>query len=103
MPDTPFSATGANSKPDLETHADTILRASGSALRHYSMGSTRQRILDAVEAVRTHDRDDLLELISEAISDSLDVDWRPIDAAHYVIRALEDAGIVKAIEGECPE
>ena len=88
---------------DLERHADAILRAAGSALRHYSMNGTRQRILEAVEAVRTHDRDDLLELIREAISDSLDADWRPIDAAEYVIRALEDAGIVKAIEGERPE
>ncbi len=54
---------------------------------------------DAAGALALDD-DELADLISEAISDSLDVDWRPIDAARYVIRALEDAGIVKAIEQE---
>ena len=69
-------------------------------MHNYTMPATRQRILDAVAAVITHDREELLELIREAISESLDVDWRPIDAAEYVIRALEGAGIVKAIEQE---
>lgn len=85
---------------NIEAHADTILRASGSALHNYTMPANRQRILDAVAAAITHDREELLDLISEAISDSLDVDWRPIDAAAYVVRALEDAGIVKVIEQE---
>lgn len=42
-----------------------------------------------------HDREELIDLISEAISDSLDADWRAIDGAEYVLRALEEAGIVK--------
>lgn len=51
-----------------------------------------------------HDREELIDLIREAISDSLDADWRAIDGAEYVLRALEEAGIVKTfVRGtECP-
>ena len=42
---------------------------------------------DAASALALDD-DELADLISEAISDSLDVDWRPIDAARYVVTAL---------------
>lgn len=51
-----------------------------------------------------YDREELIDLISEAISDSLDADWRAIDGAEYVLRALEEAGIVKTfVRGtECP-
>ena len=51
-----------------------------------------------------HDREELIDLISEAISDSLDADWRATDGAEYVLRALEEAGIVKTfVRGtECP-
>ena len=47
-----------------------------------------------------HDRQDLLDLIADALSDSLDMDWRTIDGAEYVLRALEEAGIVKTYEAE---
>lgn len=39
-----------------------------------------------------HDREELIDLISEAISDSLDADWRAIDGAEYVLRAREEYG-----------
>lgn len=42
----------------------------------------------SVGTVLALDDDELADLISEAISDSLDVDWRPIDAARYVVTAL---------------
>ena len=35
-----------------------------------------------------HDREELIDLISEAISDSLDVDWTPRDGARTIIAAL---------------
>ena len=35
-----------------------------------------------------HDREELIDLIREAISDSLDADWRPIDAARAITAAL---------------
>ena len=36
---------------DLEAHAEAILRAAGSSLRHYTMPGTREAILAAVDAV----------------------------------------------------
>lgn len=47
-----------------------------------------------------HDRQALIDLIAEALSDSLDADWRTIDGAEYVLRALEEAAIVKTFEQE---
>lgn len=41
------------------------------------------------------DRDDLLDLIQQAISDSLDADWTSRDGARAVVDALQDAGIVR--------
>lgn len=35
--------------PEAEVLADKILRAAGSALGHYSMDSTRRRILQAAQ------------------------------------------------------
>ena len=40
------------------------------------------------------DEDDLEDMIDEAISDSLDVDWTSRDGAKAVLRALEEAGFV---------
>ena len=36
----------------IEQHAEAILRAAGSSLRHYTMPVTRKAILDAVRAAR---------------------------------------------------
>lgn len=48
-----------------ETIADNILKASGSALRHYSMPSAREGIVAAAqEACDTHD--DLITWIKES-------------------------------------
>lgn len=38
----------ASLSADLERHADAILRAAGSGLRHYTFDSTRDAILSAV-------------------------------------------------------
>lgn len=38
----------ASLSADLERHADAILRAAGSGLRHYTFDSTRDAILTAV-------------------------------------------------------
>ena len=37
---------------------------------------------------------DIIDLISEAIDDSLDMDWRSIDAAKLVYGALNEAGLL---------
>jgi len=37
---------------------------------------------------------DIRDLISEAISDSVDLDWRPSWSADAVVKALADAGLV---------
>ena len=36
---------------DLEAHAEAILRAAGSSLKHYTLNGTREAILAAVRAV----------------------------------------------------
>lgn len=41
----------------IEQHADAILRAAGSALRHYTMPPTRAAILAAVQAVHDAGRE----------------------------------------------
>ena len=48
---------------------------------------------------------DIIDLISEAIDDSLDMDWRSIDAAKLVYKALVEAGQIapaKERGTECP-
>lgn len=47
----------------------------------------------ALEASRI-DRDDLTDIISDAISDSLDMDWTSTDGARSVVKALVKEGIV---------
>ena len=48
---------------EVERHADNILRAAGSGLRHYTMPATRQAILEATaEAMRASD--ELVELLA---------------------------------------
>lgn len=42
-----------------------------------------------------HDREELTDLIQQAISDSLDMDWTSRDGARAVVRALQEAGIVR--------
>lgn len=48
----------------------------------------------------------VIDLIAEAISDSLGPDWTAFDAAHHVMQWLEDAGLeitAKVKRGaECP-
>ncbi len=50
------------------------------------------------------DRQDLEDRITDAISDSFDMDWTARDGARAVVKALEDEGIVKTfVRGtECP-
>lgn len=43
-------------------------------------------------------REDLEDLIAEAIGDSMDVDWTYRDGARAVIRALEEDGIIACRE-----
>lgn len=47
-----------NTRPTIEGHADAILRASGSALKNYSIPATRRAILDAVLACWQMGHDD---------------------------------------------
>jgi hypothetical protein len=46
----------------------------------------------------TFDRQDLEDLIADAIGDSMDIDWTYRDGARAVIRALEEDGILKVRE-----
>jgi len=49
MPDNPDTVARGETLPArVEHHADAILRAAGSGLRHYSMDGTRRAILSAV-------------------------------------------------------
>lgn len=41
-----------------------------------------------------HTADDIRDLISEAISDSLDMDWQPGWGADAVVKALAEAGLI---------
>lgn len=41
-----------------------------------------------------HTPEDIRDLISQAISDSFDIDWQPGDGARAVIEALADAGLM---------
>lgn len=40
------------------------------------------------------DNEELIDLIAEAIDDSLDMDWTSMDGAKSVLRALEREGYV---------
>jgi hypothetical protein len=44
------------------------------------------------------DRQDLEDMIADAIGDSMDMDWTYRDGARAVIRALEEDGILKTHE-----
>lgn len=48
MIDHAHETAAASLSVDLERHADAILRAAGSGLRHYTFDSTRDAILTAV-------------------------------------------------------
>jgi len=43
--------SGILSDEEIDTHLDAVLRASGSALKHYSMHSTRQAMRAAMRAI----------------------------------------------------
>jgi hypothetical protein len=45
------------------------------------------------------ERDELEDFLEEAISDSLEMDWRPRDGAKSILRALEAAGC-QIVQGE---
>ncbi len=45
-------------------------------------------------AIPPYDRDELLDLISDAISDSMDMDWVSRDGARSVLDALVKEGVV---------
>lgn len=45
-------------------------------------------------------REDLTDLIAEAISDSIDMDWNSTTGARYVVEALVKEGVVAFAEPE---
>ena len=50
------------------------------------------------------DRQELEDLISDAIQDSFEMDWNSRDGARAVVRALEEGKVVKTFERgtQCP-
>jgi len=44
--------------------------------------------------------DEIIDLISEAITESYDVDWRSIDAARHVYGALTISKLIVPVQGE---
>lgn len=72
---------------EIERHADNILRAAGSGLRHYTMPATRQAILDATaEAMRASD-----ELVALVIQYRDDLKYPPSrDSVERRVEAIND-------------
>ena len=52
------------------------------------------------DGLAVFDKDEILDEIAEAISDSFDVDWTSRDAAHHVVGLLEHKGLIALAEGE---
>lgn len=72
---------------DYETEVRTL------ELQQQTDRQTIANLMKALEAARV-DRDDLTDIISDAISDSLDMDWTSTDGARAVVKALVKEGIV---------